>query len=153
MDFDFGKLIPLIIFVLWAIFAGKRRKKPAKRQPGPSKEKPKRPTNPLLGKLQNSLENFFEQMEQAKIETSPQKPQSPPDSTSEPDSDELYDEYEETADSTATEDTTRGDSKILLRTQSDPSRQKKLSRKRVEQLKKAIIWSEILAKPVGLKED
>ncbi len=149
---DIEKLIPIVIFIIWVIFAGKKRKKPAKKQPGPLKEKQKRPSNPLFGKFQNTIENFLEQLEQTKGKELPQKHRSSHEEDAKYSSSEQLNDYEETVKTDTTVNADEKTSKVPLQTTPGYSSQNKKSREKINNLKKAVIWSEILAKPVGLRE-
>jgi hypothetical protein len=153
---EFDKIIPIVIFIIWAIVAVKKRKKPQKKQPAPLKEKPKQPANQLFGKFQSTIENFLEQLEQQKSVATPKT--IPPSSEEDPEYayQEQPDSQEEMVETVTSINEYEKVPESSLQTSPEHKTQKKHSKKtkkRIEQLKKAVIWSEILAKPVGLREE
>jgi len=152
MDFDsLPKLIPLFFLILWWILTtiGKKNKKPerAEKQKKESKSFFK---GPLTGKLQDSLNKLFEELELKKGEELPASLKPVAKKTEAP----------------AKSDAKKAAAPKAAPLQPIPPEEKSPKKKGLSirenahtksiipqsKLQKAVIWSEILARPVGLRD-
>lgn len=153
MDF-LDKLFPIIVLIIWTLISIKNKQKKGKPKEKPEKNKKPNSVIPLFENLQNSLENLLE----ANQLSDPLKPQIE-------DIDEIDIEPKETEIPPESSDDIQDKNKII---ESDKKEKvikipkKTHSRSRnisvngnisVHKLREAIVWSEILAKPVSMRNE
>ena len=153
MDFDsFGKLIPLLFLILWSIMSaiGKKKKKKERAENQKKESKPFF-RGPLVGKLQDSLNKIFEELE-------PKTDQEIPEPLT-----SFIKKSKESAKSELKKTAAANDTPPESRPQEEKPSEKKVrpilehaSKKAAipkSKLRVAVIWSEILAQPVGLRDE
>lgn len=139
---SFEKIIPIIFLVIWTIIAIAAKKKKKQQQSRPDTSKKPKPRNPLLGNLQSTLDTFFSEMQ-------PQNEVLEQAGTFDNEIDEIDTEV------TIPEIKIEPPKPVEKRkSPSDPyihtfSAQ---SINTTARLREAIIWSEILGKPVSMRD-
>ncbi len=153
---SFDQIVPIIFLVIWTFIAILGKKKKKKQAPGPANGKSLKPArqSPFLGNLQSTLENVFAQLEKPPQEVLPEKPKSP-----EPSNSEVPFEDDYSREKTDSEVATPVDMTFVKNTPkenvsySTKKRKSTAANLSIEKLKNAVIWSEILAKPVALRDE
>ena len=144
---SFEKLIPIIFLIIWTIVAvlGKKKKQKA---PTPDKEKQPAPATPF-DKLQNTFKDLFAELEQPVAEELPEtlKPQK----TKIPETKKTRIEKSKEMEIEISDK----DIKPLEVKSSYQTHIRKPIRTAVpiKKLREAVIWSEILAKPVSMRDE
>ena len=144
-----GKLIPIIFLVLWTIITitAKKKKKQQASQPDTDKTPKPAQKKQFLGNLQNTLENMFAELNQPPEEEFPEtlKPLKSPKEEK---------QILKEADSETTTQKYKPVTTKLPKTKSAYStqREKASVMSSVRKLRDAVIWSEILAKPVSMRD-
>lgn len=149
---SFTKLIPIIFLIIWTIIAIKGKKK-KKRAPSTDKEKKLPPPATPFDKLQNTFKDLFAELEQPAVET--ELPEIP--------------ELQKTKIPETRKTRIEKDMEIKLSdTDIKPSVPKPQETKPsyqtytgnvvkttvpVKKLREAVIWSEILGKPVSIRDE
>ena len=141
---SFEKLIPVIFLIIWSIIAVAAKKKKKEQQSRPDTPKKRKPRNPLLGNLQNTLDTFFTELQPQTVEQS-----------------EETDTFKDTIDEIDTEVTIpeiKKEPSKPFETKKAPSQLQMHSLLRqgsdsTARLREAVIWSEILGKPVSMREE
>ena len=140
---SFEKIIPIIFLVIWTIIAIAAKKKKKQQQSRPDSSKKPKPRNPFLGNIQSTLDTFFSEMQ-------PQNEE------------EL--EQAGTFDNTIDEIDTEATIPEIKIEPSKPVEKEKgpynpythsLSTQITDttaHLREAVIWSEILGKPVSMRD-
>jgi hypothetical protein len=153
---SFEKLLPILFLIIWTIIAVSAKKRKKQQRPAPNAEKKSKRQGPLLGKLQSSLDSFFTQLAQGYNEELPASLKASPETGGS----RKIREIEETIEGAETEITlperrikppkpvkpgriSIQPSLRLLSAQSSDS---------ISRLRAAVIWSEILGKPVGMRD-
>ncbi len=152
---DFDKILPIIIFIIWFIVV--ISKQIGKKQKSPSPKKQKSPTSPFFKKLQSTIENIIEEYEKPKnnlsgVATSSKvkgtKTQS--QNRSEKEKNTIHEEIKEEIHSSKPPILP----KVPNYYKRGPHKQAlQKGKKRTSTLQKAVIWSEILSKPISLREN
>ena len=156
---SFQKLMPILFLILWMTIAilGKKKKKQA---PSSNKEKKTTPANPF-GKLQNTFKDLLAELEQPAVETElPKTPELPKT---------IIPEVRKTKIEKEMEKRLKKEMEIKLSdTDIKPSIPKPQKIKPsyqsytktdvktaipVKKLREAVIWSEILGKPVSIRDE
>ncbi len=139
---SFEKLIPIIFLVIWTIIAMAAKKKKKQQQtPSDTSKKPK-PRNPFLGNLQSTLGTFFSEMQ-------PQNEVLEQAGT--------FDNVLDEIDPEATIPEIKIEPSKPVEKEKDPYNPytHSLSAQITDttaRLRKAVIWSEILGKPVSMRD-
>ncbi len=138
---SFEKLIPLIFIVIWTIIAAASKKKQMQKPPDREKTEPR---DTFFGKLQSSIDSFVSEMQQQNVEGFKEESK--------------YTTASEEIDMEVTPEITMEPSKPVEREEkaSRPygatdkvSVQTDISKLR---LREAVIWSEILGKPISIRD-
>ena len=139
---SFEKLIPIIFLIVWTIIAVAAKKKKKQQQSRPDTLKKPKPQNMLFGKLQSTLDTFFSEMQPHNEVL------------------EQADTFDNTIDEIDTE-VTIPEIKIepskpveKRKSPSDPYTHtlSAQSTDATARLREAVVWSEILGKPVSMRD-
>ena len=140
---SFEKIIPIIFLIIWTFIAIAAKKKKKQQQSRPDTSKKPKPRNPLLGNLHSTLDTFFTELQ--------------------PKNEELFEEAG-TSDNTIDEiDTEATIPEIKIEPYKPVEKRKSPSDPYIHtfsaqstdstaRLREAVIWSEILGKPVSMRE-
>lgn len=152
---DFEKLIPIIFLIVWTIIAIAGKKK-RRKSSAPDTDKRKKPTttHSPLGKFQNTLESLFTELAQPPEEELPEtlKPKETLIS-------KLTEKEKSISEDAGTEISITNIKPPPITKPAIKSaysiRKKRTTKKEpsVEKLREAVIWSEILAKPIALRDE
>lgn len=149
---SFEKLMPILFLIIWSLIAIMSKKK-RRRAPASNKEKKTVPATPF-DKLQNTLKDMFEELKQPVVDKLPETLK--PEKTKIPETRKTRIEKEKEKGIEISDKTIRPLSPTTLEIK--PSYEM-YTRKRIKtsvprkKLQEAVIWSEILAKPVSMRDE